>query len=259
MKISKAVISLAFAACLHAQAPVDKAWSLLSDAAKDNSHETRHKAITALGIVSGNARAESMAVAALKDENEDVRAAAADALGQMHATGSAEQLKAAVRDPATAVVFSAANSLFLIGDPAAYEVYYAVLTGQRKSGDALIESQLKMLKDPKALTKLGFEAGVGFIPFGGVALTAFKMVKADTMTPVRASAALKLAGDPDPKVAQALTAATKDEKWLVRATVAGAIARRNDPSLLSAVAQLLNDENDIVRMNAAAAVIHLTK
>lgn len=247
------------AARLHAQTPVERAWTILSDAAQDKSFEKRGKAVTALGVISGNARAASVAEAALKDEREEIRAAAADALGQMRAKGSIPKLKAAIKDPSTIVVFAAANALFTMGDPDAYQVYYAVLTGERKSGDALIESQMKMLKDPRALTKLGFEAGVGFIPFGGVALTAYKMVKADVVSPIRAGAAMKLIGDPDPKSAAALAAATKDDKWLVRAAVVGAIARRNDASMLPAVTPLLGDENDIVRFNAAAAVIHLTK
>ena len=116
---------------------------------------------------------------------------------------------------------------------------------------------MKMLKDPKALSKLGLEAGVGFIPFGGVSLKAFKMATADTVSPVRAAALMKLVTDPDPKSAQAIAAATKDQKWIVRATAAGAIARRNDPSMLKDVLPLLNDEDDTVRYNAAAAVIAL--
>ena len=255
----KILAFIACASCLLAETPVDKAWTILSDASKAKSYEERSQSVQALGIISGNPRAQSIAEAALKDEREEVRAAAADALGEMRAKGSAPSLNAALKDPATVVVFAAANALLSIGDPGAYQVYYAVLTGEKKSGDSLIESQMKMLKDPKALSKLGFEAGIGFVPFGGVALTTFKMVKADNVSPVRAAAAIKLAGDPDPKSAAALAAAAKDEKWLVRAAVVDAIAKRNDPSLLPAVTPLLGDENDIVRFNAAAAVIHLTR
>jgi HEAT repeat protein len=253
----KVLTFIACAACLQAQTPVEKAWTILSAAARDKSHETRGKAIQALGVIQGDARAQSLAEAALKDEREEVRVAAANALGAMRAKGSVAQLKAAINDPATAVVFAAANALFVIGDPVAYEIYFAVLTGQKKSGDGLRESQMKMLKDPKALTQLGFEAGIGFIPFGGVSYKVFKMATADTVSPVRAAAAVKLVNDPDPKSAQALTDATKDPKWLVRAAVVGAIAQRNDPSLAKAVTPLLDDENDVVRFNAAAAVIHL--
>ena len=30
-------------------------------------------------------------------------------------------------------MFAAANALFVMGDPAAFQVYYAVLTGQKKA------------------------------------------------------------------------------------------------------------------------------
>ncbi len=246
------------AACLQAQSPVEKSWTILTTAVADKNYETRGKAIQSLGLVTGNARAQSMAEAALQDQREEVRAAAADSLGAMRAKGSAPKLKAALKDPATAVVFAAANALFVMGDPDAFEVYYAVLTGTRKSGDALLDSQMKMLKDPKALTQLGFEAGIGFIPFGGVSYKAFKMATADTVSPVRAGAVVKLTHDPDPKSAQAMANAAEDEKWLVRAAAIGALARRNDPAMVKPIIPLLNDENDVVRFNAAAAVIHLS-
>lgn len=259
MKTRSVLMLLACAAGLQAQTPVEKSWTILSNAAKDKNADDRSRSIQALGVISGDARARSLAIAAFKDEKEEVRAAACDALGEMKAKEAEPELKAALKDPATVVVFAAANALFTMGDPLAYQVYYAVLTGEKKSGDTLMESQMKMLKDPKALSKMGLEAGIGFIPFGGMAYSAFKMVKADSVSPVRAAAALKIALDPDPKSGIALSNATKDPKWIVRAGVVDAIAKRNDPALLPCLTPLLEDENDIVRYNAAAAIIHITK
>jgi HEAT repeat protein len=253
------LIVTATALCLRAQAPVDKAWDILSQASKDSSFAKRSKAVGALGMIPENPRAQSIAEVALDDEREEVRTAAAEALGAMRASGSAEKLKALIlKEKESSVIFAVANALFLMGDPAAYQVYYAVLTGQKKSGDALIESQVKMLKDPKALTKMGVEAGIGFVPFGGVSYTAFKMVTKDSVSPVRAAVATKLANDPDPKTAQALADATKDPKWIVRAAVAGTIGLRKDPAMLEFITPLLDDENEVVRFNAAAAVIRLS-
>jgi HEAT repeat protein len=258
MKMLLAPLCLVCITTLSAQSPVDKAWKTLTTAAQDKSYEKRGKAIQAMGLLSGEARAQAAAEAALKDENEDVRSAAAESLGAMRASGSIPKLKAALKDPAAAVVFAAANSLLVMGDKDAFAVYFAVLTGQKKTGDALVESQVKMLKDTKALTKLGFQAGMSFVPFGGISYAVFKKTTADEVSPIRAAAAMKLVSDPDPKTAQALATTAKDEKWLVRAAVVTAIARRNDPALLSAVTPLLDDENDVVRFNAAAAVIHLS-
>lgn len=258
MTALKIAAFMACAACMQAQTLVEKAWTILSDAAQDKSYEKRGKAIQALGIVTADDRARTLAEAALADQRGEVRATAADVLGVMRAISSVPKLKAALKDNAASVVFAAANALFVMGDPSAYEVYYAVLTGQKKSGDALLQSQLKMLKDPKALTQLGLEAGIGFIPFGGVSYKLLKMSTADAVSPVRAAAAGKLITDPDPKSRQALAEAAGDEKWLVRAAVVGALARRNDPSALNVITPLLDDENDVVRFNAAAAVIQLS-
>jgi HEAT repeat protein len=164
----------------------------------------------------------------------------------------------AVRDKETEVVFSAASSLMQIGDPVGYQVYYAVLTGQRKTGEPLLESQMKMLKDPEALARVGFEHGIGFIPFGGIGYKAFKSFTQDNVSPVRAAAAQRLARDPDPASGQALAAAAADEKWLVRASAVSALASRGDRSLLSAVVPRLQDEHETVRFTAAAAVIRLS-
>ena len=258
MTMLRFVAFLVCAACIHAQTPVDKAWTILLGAAQSKSDDDRAKAIHALGLVTGSAKARTLAEAALSDEKEAVRATAADVLGIMGAKESAPKLIAALKDKETSVVFAAANALLTLGDPAAYEVYYAVLTGHRKSGDSLVESQLKMLKDPKALGQMGLEAGVGFIPFGGVSYTAVKMLRTDTVSPVRASAATKLVGDPDTKAREALMDATKDEKWLVRAAVVGTLARQKNPAALKVITPLLDDDNDVVRFNAAAAVIQLS-
>jgi HEAT repeat protein len=259
MKTLTVPILVACMALANAQTPTEKAWTILAGATTDKSYEKRSKAIQALGMISGNARARGMAETALTDEKEDVRATAAEVLGVMRAKESIPKLKAAVKDKDTSVVFAATNALFVMGDPDAYRVYYAVLTGEKKSGDALVESQMKMLKDPKAITQMGMGVGLAFVPFGGVSYKALKMATNDAVSPVRAAAAMKLANDPDPKSAQALANTAADEKWLVRAAAVAALARRGDPAGLKVITPLLADENDVVRFNAAAAVIQLSR
>ena len=129
----------------------------------------------------------------------------------------AEALQAAAGESGAEVVFAAASALLKLGDPTGYRVYYAVLTGQRKTGEPLVESQLKMLKDPNALARIGFEQGIGFIPFGGIGLQAVKAFRQDTVSPVRAAAAQRLAGDPDPAFARSLVSRARnyslDASW----------------------------------------------
>ncbi len=55
------------------------------------------------------------------------------------------QLEAMAKDTEGAVVMAAAKSLIKLGDEKGYEAYYAVLTGQRKSGDSLIGGEEKEL------------------------------------------------------------------------------------------------------------------
>lgn len=241
-----------------AQTPLDTAWANLTLGAGDKSAEKRARAVLSLGLIPANPKAVAMAEAALGDASEAVRAAGATALGQMNSGASAPKLRQAVKDQDASVVFAASNALFLIGDPSAFEVYYAVLAGEKKSGDTLLESQSKMIRDPKALAKIGFEQGVGFVPFGGASYAAFKMMTKDDVSPVRAAAATKLVKDPDPRTQKLLEGAVADNKWLVRAGAIDALAKRDNPGAISAIAAALSDDNDVVRFTACAAIVRLS-
>jgi HEAT repeat protein len=252
------VLFFSAGAFLFGQASADRAWNILSAGAAESNAEKRAKAIRALGLIADSAKAQKMAEKALNDEKPEVQTAAVIALGQMGAKSSANKLVEAAKRDNSELVFAAANALYLLGDARAYQVYYAVLTGEKKSGEGLIESQMKMLKDPRALAKIGFESGIGFVPFGGAALQAYRTIRKDDSSPVRAAAAQKLIRDPDPKTRDALARMATDSKWMVRAAVVDAIAKRNDRSLLDSVLPLLNDDNDTVRLTAAATVVHLS-
>jgi HEAT repeat protein len=252
------VIIFCCGALVQAQAPTDKAWEILKRGAADESYEVRVQTFRALALLTGNQTAQNMAESALGDERPEVRSAAASALGQMGAKSSIPKLQQAVRDADVGVVLTATDALFRLGDPTAFHVYYAVLVGEKKSGEGLVESQMKMLKDPKAMAQMGFTVGMGFIPFAGAGYGVFKAVRKDDSSPVRAAAATKLAGDPDPKSGEALAKTASDPKWIVRAAVIDAIARRGDPSLLNAVIPLLDDENNMVKFSAAAAIVRLS-
>jgi len=241
-----------------ALAPGEKAWGILREGIKDKSADKRAVAVRALGLLTGNAEAEEFAKNALSDEKAHVRLAAAVALGAMRADHAKIELEGALEDSEPAVVMAAANSLLLLHDDLAYDIYFAVLTGERRADKGLIKGQLDTLKDKKQMAKLGFDEGIGFIPFAGMGYEAFKTVKKDDSSPLRAAAAKQLAHDPDPATAKALVAATTDKKWQVRAAALEAIAQRADRSLMPMVAPALNDEKDVVRFTAAACVAHLS-
>jgi HEAT repeat protein len=220
--------------------------------------DDRIVAIRVLGLLENNAKAAEIATAALADEKPEARAAAADALGQMHAKSALPKLKEIIKtDKEPSVVIAGARALIALGDPLGYAVYYAVLTGEKKSGGGLLDDQKKMLKDPKKMAQFGFEQGIGFIPFASVGLGAFKALTKDDSSPVRAAAARILANDPDPKSGDALIEASSDEKWLVRAAALDALSHRGDPSAIPKIESKLDDEKEAVRYAAAATIIHL--
>jgi HEAT repeat protein len=241
------------------QTPQEKAWAVLNIGLTNKNQDQRVKATRVLGELPDNKKATDAALTALQDTNPDVRAAAAQALGEMGAKSAKPQLHKALDDTEPSVIISAAHSLVTLGDNSGYNVYYAVLTGQQKTGTSLTDQQKKLLHDPKKMATLGVEAGIGFIPFGGAALTGYKVLTRDDTSKVLAGAALMLAKDPDPKSGQALADTSgSSDKWLVRAAAFDAIAKRGDPSLIKAAEDGLDDANAQVQSSAAAAVIRLT-
>ena len=236
----------------------DKAWSVLQSNMSHENKERRANSLRAMGLLVNNPRAAELATNALADQSSDVRASAAEALGQMHAKSAVARLKQlAQTDQEPDVVLASARSLITLGDRLGYNVYYAVLTGERKTGTSLSDKQKKAVRDPKKMAKFGFETGVGFIPFAGIGVGAVKALTKDDTSPVRAAAARVLARDSDPKSAKALIDASSDQSWIVRAAALDAIAHRNDPSLAIQIQNHLDDEKEEVRCTAAAAIIHL--
>jgi len=235
-----------------------KAWRILRDGLNDTDAERRAKAVRALGLLTGSADAEKAAVVALKDENASVRLAAAAALGSMGAEGAKGNLEEALGDSEPTVVLAAANSLLLLHDDVGYDTYYEVLTGERRASKGLIQEQLDTLKDKKKIAQMGFEEGIGFIPFGGIGYEVFKTVTKNDSSPIRAAAAKKLAHDPEPDASEALARAAADKNWQVRAAALDAIALREDASLVPRIASAMEDKNDVVRFTAAACLAHLS-
>jgi HEAT repeat protein len=237
--------------------PFDRSWNLLKAGIADKDPAKRAKAVHAVGLLKAVPQAQAMAEKALGDTNSEVRVEAATALGLMGADTARAKLRASLKDQSVKVVIACANALYLLKDPAAYDVYYTLLTGERKSKSGLLQSELDTLRDRKQVEKLAFETGIGFVPFGGMGYEAWKTITHDDTSPIRAVAAERLATDPDPKSADALIGSCTDKHWQVRAAVVNAIARRGDASLLDPVVILLDDENDSVRYDAAATIIKL--
>jgi len=235
-----------------------RAWTLLDEGAHDKGADKRARAVRVLGLVPRDTRAANLAIGALADPNPGVRAAAASALGQMRAVAAVPKLRAALDDKESSVVLAAASALLELGDRSGYEVYYTILTGQRRPGKGLVAEQTAMLKDPKHMAQFGFEEGIGFVPFASMGYEAVKVLTKDDLSPLRAAAARELAKDSDERSAAALVEATKDKHWLVRAAALDAIARRGDRRLLPQLEPVLTDGKDVVQYTAAAAILRLS-
>lgn len=235
----------------------EEAWQLLDEAYAGEKTSQRADAVRVLGLLPNNPKALGMAEKALTDEKAEVRAAAATALGEMKSKSSIPKLDKAMDDEDPAVAVAAAHALDLMHDDRAYDVYYEILTGERKSSKGLIASQTEMLKDPKKLAQLGFSEGIGFIPFASIGWEAFKVIKKDDSSPVRVAAAKVLANDPDPASTKALEKAAGDKSWLVRVAALDSLAKRGDPRALDTVELFMSDEKDAVKFTAAAATLRL--
>jgi HEAT repeat protein len=249
---------------ITAQASLEQAWGILQAGATNKSSEQRIATMRVLQLIPDDSRAVGMAEQGLKDKDAEVRGAAALSLGAMKSKSSIPQLLAMKKDPEGAVVMAAAKSLIQLGNEKGYEAYYAVLTGQRKSGDSLVGGEEKefnqLLKDPKQMEAMAFEQGMGFVPFGGIGLQAFKTIhESEAKEPIVKATSIKiLAKDPDPRTEKALVAAIADTHWLVRAAAYDALARRGHTAVLSDLSSGLKDEKEEVKLTAAAAVIHLS-
>jgi hypothetical protein len=240
------------------QTSKEKAWQLLDTACTGDKTIARATAVGVLGLLPGNARAREMAEKALADEKAEVRSAAAVALGAMHSKASIAKLRKAADDQDPSVALAAAYSLIELHDDSGYEVYYGVLTGERKGKKGGIASQTAILRDPKKMVELGIQEGIGFIPFAGIGWQAFKVIRKGDPSPVRAAAAKILTNDPDPDTTKALADAVADKNWVVRTAVLEALAKRGDPSILDTVELYMDDDKDAVKYTAAAAVLRLS-
>ena len=252
------LVFIASTGALLAETPQQQAWDIVRTGVNERSTRKRTQAVRALRLLRGDPEALEMAQGALQDQKPEVKTAAATALGLMGSKVSIPGLKKALSDKEPSVVLAAAHALQVLNDPAAYEIYYEVLTGVRKSAEGLVAQGAETLKDQKKVAKLGFEEGLGFIPFADLGFSAAKAVRKDDTSPVRAAAARLLVNDPDPRVGQALVRAASDKSSMVRASALLAIAKRGDPELLNAIVQAMSDKNEAVRYTAAAAVIKLT-
>ena len=242
-----------------AQGPREKAWQVLDEGLSRSSAQKRLEAVQALSLITGERHAVTLAVRRLTDDNYRVRAAAATTLGQLHAVSAIPQLRTALEDTRISVVLAASQALFTMHDKSAYGIYYAVLMGDRKTSEGMVQAQMDRLKDPKQMAQLGLQEGIGFMPYGGIGIEAYRNLSKKDNWPIRAAAARFLAHDPDVMSRDALIqTALADNNTNVRQAALDALSERGDPSCIERLQRNLDDEKSEVSYRTAAVIIHLS-
>lgn len=236
----------------------EKSWLILQTGLHSKRAAQREEAVKALSLLEGNRQAIRFTLRAMRDKNPQVRAAAASTLGQLHATATLPALRAAVSDKDASVMLAATHALFVMKDPLAYEIYYAILMGDKKTSAGMIQSQVERLKDPKQVAQMGLQEGIGFVPYAGMGYEAYRQLMKHDSSPVRAAAARFIALDPDSISEDALIqVAVADKNIFVREAALDALAQRSDPKCIERLAINLDETKYPVRYRTAATVIRL--
>jgi HEAT repeat protein len=218
----------------------------------------RVEAIKAISLVQGNRQAVRFALRSLSDKNPKVRAAGAAALGELNATATIPALRAMLSDKDASVMLASAQALYVLKDPMAYEIYYAILMGDKKTSAGMIQSKVDRLKDPKQMAQIGLQEGIGFVPYAGMGYDAYRELMKHDGSPVRAAAARFLALDPDSITEDALIqVAVADKNIIVREAALDALAQRSDPKCIERLAINLDETKYPVRYRTAATIIRL--
>jgi HEAT repeat protein len=232
-----------------------RAWTILETGAYDQNADRRAEAVSAVGLLAGNQKAVGIAEQALKDPKPEVCRAAVTALGEMNAKASLPKIKELADRADAKTVLTIAEVLKRFHDPEGYEIYYEVLTGKLKGGGSVLDG----LKDKKSLEKMGVEAAIGFVPFGGIGTGAYDYLKRNgaVNATIEARAATALAHDPDPQSEKALIQASFGANEVVEVAALRALAKRGHSTVVAEIGPAMYSDKTLVSYTAAAAILHL--
>ena len=233
----------------------DEAWGILDGGLQDKNVDKRAEVLAALGVAAGDARALKTLEECLQDPKPEIRTAAVAALGDMNAKSSLPKIKALLSDSDAKTTLAIAAVLQKFGDSEGFEIYYELVTGERKDGQKITDS----IKNRKGLEKMGAETAIGFLPFGGVATGAYDYISGSNKSGANAyvTAVNALAEDSDPQVKKALVHAAFGGKVPVRVAALRALAKRGDPTVVNDIEPAMHSDKAVVSYTAAAAILHM--
>ncbi len=241
---------------------LNRCWQVLTDNVEDAKHfEARTQALSALGNLGSNPRANHLIAEAMKDPNLDVRTAAILAAGNTKSRALVPPMTKLLDDPEPQVVFAAATTLWRqFRDKSGEDILADIAAGERKANPNLIHGAAhdmsRTLHSPSAMEKLGITTGAGLVlgPFG-FSVTAIEYARKNGSDSARIQAINLLAEERTEGVREEMKSALDDKDPGVRATavkVLGSFHRSQDAI---AIAELLDDSKLPVRLAAAAAYI----
>jgi HEAT repeat protein len=240
-----------------------EAWRTLTDAADDVKHpQTRVQALAALGLMR-SPRSEKMIADAMNDPDLDVRTAAALAAGQTKDRNLTTNLRNLLDDKEPQVVFTAAMTLWKMGDKSGEDILMAVVDGERSAGPTLLNGTKHRISndmhDPATLARLGALQGASMLlgPFG-FGITAFEYIHKSGGDLSRVAAIEQVSQERTEPIHKELVAALGDKDLTVRAAAAKALVDYRDQATSKAVYALLIDPKRPVRLTAAAAYLRTT-
>lgn len=243
----------------------NQAWVILNDAVTDPKRtqlQTRIQALAALSMLRCP-RSTKMIADAMTDPDLDIRTAAALAAGQTRDPSLSANLRSLLDDKEPQVAFTAAMTLWKMGDKSGEDILMAVVDGDRRAGPTTMhgtEHKIDQdLHDPKMLAKLGAMQGAAMAlgPFG-FGITAFEFIHQSGGDLTRVAAIEQIAQEKTEPVHKELLAVLNDKDPAVRAAAAKALAEYRDNATSMAIYELFADKKYPVRLTAAAAYLRTT-
>jgi HEAT repeat protein len=248
-----------------AEQRTDAAWKILTDAAGDMKRlqtQTRIQALAALSLLRCP-RSAKMIADVMTDPDVDIRTAAALAAGQTGDPNLTTNLRNLLDDKEPQVAFTAAMTLWKMGDKSGEDILMAVVDAERSAGPTMVHGTKhkidKDLHDPKMLAKLGVMQGASMClgPFG-YGITAFEFIHQSGGDLTRVAAIEQISQEKTDPIHKELLAALADKDPAVRAEAAKALAGYHDKATSMAIYPLFADKKYPVRLTAAAAYLRTT-
>ena len=241
------------------------AWVTLNQGVEDNDTNHRKQAIEAAGTVGSAPEAVKLVAKGLQDKETLNRQAAAATLGQMGSQDAIPYLKTALEDKPE-VAFTAAKSLWTLGDSTGRTVFQEVLEGERPDGPTKMQKAMKDAKKhlkPDQLALMGVSEVSDVLGPVGIPIEAAKEALKEAKgvssgIPGRAVAAEVLGKDSDPYALTLLEWALQDNNWAVRVAVCKALGERGNDATIAKLQPMLNDDHTAVRYMAAASIVKLS-